>query len=246
MKASKRPRGLFLGGNGLFTRICLEGSAFPARIRIMPKYLVSLDNYIFLAIDHHSTEKAVIMKTIFTGSFRRFGFLLLTGSLAFFMMVAESQPAKAVCSSNFFSKMAINNWMESENRKQQREAAMELTMVRLINRERAEIGFAELEPDPSLTELAREKSWDMVNHHYFGHLSERLGSVYDQLQRSGIDYRIVAENLAGAPGYRRAHQIFMKSPSHRENLLNPHFSRIGIGIAPGGPYGEMITQILVD
>jgi uncharacterized protein YkwD len=200
-----------------------------------------LDNYIISAIDHHSTEKAVIMKTIFTGSSRRSGLLLLTVFLAFFMMVAESQPAKAVC-------YGTTKWpfrVASENRKQ-REAAMELAMVRLINRERAEVGFAELEPDPSLTEIARKKSWDMVNHHYFGHFSERLGSVYDQLQRDGIVYRIVAENLAGAPGYQRAHQMFMKSSSHRENILNPHFSRIGIGIAPGGPYGEMITQILVD
>jgi uncharacterized protein YkwD len=204
-----------------------------------------LDNYIISAIDHHSTEKAVIMKTIFTGSYRRSGLLLLTGSLAFFMMVAESQPAKAVCRGNLYSTTKWPFRVASENRKQ-REDAMELAMVRLINRERVEVGFAELEPDPSLTEIAREKSWDMVNHHYFGHFSERLGSVYDQLQRDGIVYRIVAENLAGAPGYQRAHQMFMKSPSHRENLLNPHFSRIGIGIAPGGPYGEMVTQILVD
>jgi uncharacterized protein YkwD len=186
------------------------------------------------------------MKTIFTKKFPSAGLVLLTGSLAFFMMVAEAEPAQAACPSNLSGKMAGAARMMPENPEQREAVVEELAMVRWINRERMEAGLAELDPDPSLTELAREKSRDMVQHHYFGHLSERLGSVYDQLQRNGVDYRIVAENLAGAPGCLRAHQMFMKSPSHRENLLNPVFSRIGIGIAPGGPYGAMITQILID
>jgi uncharacterized protein YkwD len=187
-----------------------------------------------------------MMKTILSKSSLRGGLLFLSGSLTFFLMVTEVQPVQAACRSNFLGKMTIAARTMPENPQLREAAAEERAMVRLINRERTEVGLPELEPDQSLTELAREKSWDMVNHHYFGHLSERLGSIYDQLQRNGVVYRIAAENLAGSPGCLRAHQIFMKSPSHRENLMNPDFSRIGIGIAPGGPYGAMITQILID
>jgi uncharacterized protein YkwD len=186
------------------------------------------------------------MKQISPNCSRRVGLLLLAGSLICFMMVSGSKPVKAASPKNLLSEIsgaAVRMVCESQ---EQRQAAAELAMVQLINRERAEAGLPVLKPDPALTELAREKSRDMVSCRYFGHLSKRLGSVYDQLQRNAVAYRIVAENLAGAPGYRRAHQVLMKSPAHRENLLNPNFSKIGIGIASGGPYGSIVTQILID
>lgn len=33
---------------------------------------------------------------------------------------------------------------------------------------------------------------------------------------------------------RRLHQAFMESPSHRANVLNPYFTRVGIGIVRDG------------
>jgi uncharacterized protein YkwD len=122
----------------------------------------------------------------------------------------------------------------------------EKAMFQLINRERTQNGLPQLELDAELTKLAREKSRDMICYNYFGHQSERLGSVYDQLRQNGIDYRVVGENLIGAPGYRRAHQSLMDSPAHRGNILNPCFSKIGIGIGAGGPYRKVFTQILID
>ncbi|HLN60492.1 MAG TPA: CAP domain-containing protein [Symbiobacteriaceae bacterium] len=34
----------------------------------------------------------------------------------------------------------------------------------------------------------------------------------------------------------------MNSPGHRANILKPEFTKIGIGIVSGGPYGLMVTQ----
>jgi uncharacterized protein YkwD len=135
---------------------------------------------------------------------------------------------------------------ELENLKTTILANDEIEMAALINQERMEAGLKKLEIDPDLIKLAREKSLDMVNHNYFGHISEILGSVYDQLKREGVSYRLVAENLVGAPDCRKAYQQISSSPAHQGNIMNPHFSRMGIGIVKGGPYGEMITQVLID
>jgi uncharacterized protein YkwD len=56
----------------------------------------------------------------------------------------------------------------------------------------------------------------------------------------------VGENLALAPSVDLAHIGLMNSPSHRENILDPNFKRIGIGIIDADPYGKMITQVFTD
>jgi len=122
----------------------------------------------------------------------------------------------------------------------------EAEMLFLINQERAKAGLAELMIDPALVRIARSKSLDMAQHHYFGHNSERLGSVYDQLGQAQVSYQFAAENLAGAPNSRIASQSLLANPAHRANLLNPSFGRIGIGIAKGQAYRTLVTQILVN
>jgi uncharacterized protein YkwD len=119
-------------------------------------------------------------------------------------------------------------------------------MVTLINQERAKAGLTELTVDDKLVKLAQEKSQDMVAHNYFGHISDQLGTIYDQLQKERISYQIAAENLAGAPNVQKAEDYFIRSPAHRWNILNPHFSRIGVGIVHGGPFGAMFTQLFLD
>jgi uncharacterized protein YkwD len=37
----------------------------------------------------------------------------------------------------------------------------------------------------------------------------------------------------------------MDSPGHRENILRPEFTRIGIGVISAGAYGRMVTQLFI-
>lgn len=122
----------------------------------------------------------------------------------------------------------------------------EALMFKLINQERAKAGLPRLEIDNTLTKLARDKSSDMVGHNYFGHFSERFGTIHDQLKTENISYCYAAENLAGGPDLTKTHCRLLASPAHRGNILNPKFKRIGIGIVKGSPYGKMITQIFID
>lgn len=118
----------------------------------------------------------------------------------------------------------------------------ETHMLELVNQERVKAGLEPLEVDMRLVETARAKSRDMIENDYFGHISPTLGSPFDQMARAGIEYRYAGENLAGAPTVEQAHAALMKSPGHRANILSPNFTKIGIGIADGGPYGKMFTQ----
>jgi uncharacterized protein YkwD len=122
----------------------------------------------------------------------------------------------------------------------------ESKLILLINQERSHTGLPELKVDPVLVKIARAKSSDMVSQNYFGHISDKLGTVYDQLDKAKYQYKIVAENLIGAPNYSKANEKTMSSLPHRNNLLNPEITKIGIGIIRGGPFGEMITELFIN
>ncbi|HHY11723.1 MAG TPA: hypothetical protein GX529_03740 [Firmicutes bacterium] len=123
--------------------------------------------------------------------------------------------------------------------------AEEKLMVDLVNEERAKLGLKPLEIDMKLVELGRMKSQDMIDLNYFSHTSPTYGSPFDMMQKAGVEYRMAGENLAGASTVERAHDALMQSDGHRRNILNPDFTHIGIGIAKGGPYGMMFTQMFV-
>jgi len=120
--------------------------------------------------------------------------------------------------------------------------ALEQQMVDLVNQERASRGLQPLAVDDRLVKIARLKSADMIANNYFAHTSPVYGSPFDMMKAAGITYRKAGENLAGAGGVAAAHSALMNSTGHRANILDPVYTRIGIGIIKGGPYGYMFTQ----
>lgn len=121
--------------------------------------------------------------------------------------------------------------------------AQEQEMVNLVNQERIKAGVAPLKVDMRLVESARLKSQDMIAKNYFSHTSPTWGQFHVIIrQKVGSDYDYLGENLAGAPAVSTAHSSLMNSAGHRQNILNPSYKAIGIGIVKGGPYGMMFTQ----
>lgn len=118
-------------------------------------------------------------------------------------------------------------------------------MVDLVNRERVKAGLATLAVDPALTYSARLKSKDMVDLNYFSHDSPTYGSPFDMMKAFGISYRTAGENIACNSAAAKAHTSLMNSSGHRENILKPGYTHIGIGIVDGGPCGKMFTQQFV-
>ncbi|MFZ5897835.1 MAG: CAP domain-containing protein [Bacillota bacterium] len=123
--------------------------------------------------------------------------------------------------------------------------ADELKMLDLVNKERAANGLKPLAMDPQLVKLARMKAQDMIDNRYFAHESPTYGSPFDMMRKYGVTYRAAGENLAGASTVDSAHVNLMNSPGHRANILSPNYTRVGIGVVNGGPYGKMFVQMFI-
>jgi uncharacterized protein YkwD len=121
----------------------------------------------------------------------------------------------------------------------------EQQMLALVNEERAAAGLRPLAIDARLVPVARAHSEEMFRLRYFGHRSPRTGSPFDRLDAAGIRYSRAGENLAYAQSVAVAHRGLMASDGHRENILRPEFTRIGIGVMSAGPYGRMFTQVFL-
>jgi uncharacterized YkwD family protein len=118
----------------------------------------------------------------------------------------------------------------------------EQQMITLVNQERVKAGVKPLQVDMRLVKVGRMKSQDMINNHYFDHMSPTYGSPFDLMKAQGITFRTAGENIAGNWTVQAAHTALMNSPGHRSNILSPNYTSIGIGIIKGGPYGLMISQ----
>lgn len=124
--------------------------------------------------------------------------------------------------------------------------AAEAIMLNLVNRERLEHGLGPLRPDPTLREIARSHSRDMLQRGYFAHVGLDGDTPVDRMRFGGARFQAAGENLALAPTVELAHNGLMNSPGHRANILNGSFGRVGIGIADGGLHGKMVTQTFAD
>jgi len=107
--------------------------------------------------------------------------------------------------------------------------------VRLLehaNHERMKRNLVPLEPYTDLISLALRHSQDMASHRNLTHLSTTGQSYLERVVDAGFYFIKIGENVAVSETFRDdiIHQELMASPEHRENILDPDFDRIGIGI----------------
>lgn len=115
-----------------------------------------------------------------------------------------------------------------------------------VNEERRKLAIPELIWEPSLVPVARAHAKDMWERKYFSHYSPEGKDVGDRLQKANINFSFAGENLALAPTVNTAHTGLMNSKGHRENILEPRFKKVGIGVIDNGVYGKMFVQIFLD
>lgn len=122
----------------------------------------------------------------------------------------------------------------------------ERAMFEFLNKERQERGLKSLTFDPNLQAVARDYARLMLTNGFFSHTSTGGTTAAERVQKAGIQYSQLGENLAFAPDIYIAHQGLMNSPGHRRNILEPAFGKAGIGVADGGIYGKMFVQMFSD
>ena len=122
------------------------------------------------------------------------------------------------------------------------DSSLEIKMIELVNKDRAEQGLLPLKRDEELTKVARKHSKDMFLRGYFSHITPDGKDPFDRMRADDIHFLTAGENIALAQTISIAQYGFMHSPGHRANILNPAFGHIGIGILDGGIFGLMISQ----
>jgi uncharacterized protein YkwD len=117
-------------------------------------------------------------------------------------------------------------------------------ILRLVNDERQSRGLDPVVWNQTLEDEATEYACEMIQYDFFAHVNRATGSTLtSRTADSGYDFWIVGENLAG--GQRspaEAMNDWMNSPCHRENILNPAFTELGVGVRSGGDYGLYWVQ----
>ena len=104
-----------------------------------------------------------------------------------------------------------------------------------MNRERAAHGLGPLRLNTALSEAAGDRIEDMFAKRYFAHVSPDGLDPFLWATRRGYRYRLIGENLAVGFAGRRVVDGWMRSPGHRENILQRGFDEVGIAVAPGAP-----------
>jgi uncharacterized protein YkwD len=128
-------------------------------------------------------------------------------------------------------------------------AAEEAAMLCLTNYARAQAGEGALEPAVALQDSASEKAEDIIRCDSFSHFA--CGREFSYwIRASGYMSTAcwhVGENLAwGTGAYGTVSAIFrawLRSTEHRENLLDPSFTQVGIDLRVGRLEGERGARV---
>lgn len=124
--------------------------------------------------------------------------------------------------------------------------SFESALINLINQERGSRGLAALSPQGQLATAARNHSADMACNGFFSHTGSDGSLPWDRVAALGYGYSAIAENIfAGSSNAQTAFDAWMNSTGHRDNMLNPAYTEIGIGYRywADSPYGAYTTAV---
>jgi hypothetical protein len=120
------------------------------------------------------------------------------------------------------------------------------SIVELHNRERAKYGLGELENNYLLNLSAKEKGEVMLEHNCWSHYCPPGTSPWKFFKESGYSYVYAGENLAeGFSDSESVMQAWMNSKTHRENVLKPEYTEVGVAIIAGDFQGLRNNLIIV-
>lgn len=101
-------------------------------------------------------------------------------------------------------------------------------IVTLVNAERAKEGLSPLTLNLQVSAAAQVRSSEIVSS--FSHTRPDGSSFVTALQEQNISYRRAGENIAwGQKSPTEVMNSWMNSSGHRANIMNSHFTTIGVG-----------------
>ena len=128
-------------------------------------------------------------------------------------------------------------------------AAIDTQVVELVNAARSKgrkcgsVRYAAVPPlnaSRQLNEAARRHARDMARKKFFEHRGSDGSQPKDRVLRAGYQPRLTGENIAFGPETaREAVAGWLDSAGHCENIMDPRFLDIGVGVATGRERGQI-------
>ncbi len=114
-----------------------------------------------------------------------------------------------------------------------------------VNQERKESGLSELHIDEKLNKAAFLKAQDMLEKGYWAHESPDGVQPWQWFAKAEYSYDVAGENLAkNFTSSKGAVDAWMRSPSHKANVLGEKYDDIGLAVVNGKLDGEDTTLIV--
>ncbi|MHB1699406.1 MAG: CAP domain-containing protein [Acidobacteriaceae bacterium] len=102
------------------------------------------------------------------------------------------------------------------------------------NEDRARHGIAPLRWSAQLAQAARLHAARMAGVNAISHQFAGEPDLQTRAMQAGADFSVVAENVAVNPSPAALNDVWMHSPGHRANLLNPQLDSIGVALVQRG------------
>jgi uncharacterized protein YkwD len=114
----------------------------------------------------------------------------------------------------------------------------------LINQDRAAYGVNPVSINMTAVQAATAKAQDMITNNYFGHDSPTYGMPSQMLTEFGVTYTTTGENIAEVANVEVANSDFMSDTGHKDNILNPAFTQVGVGVLPYNGYEVVVEEFI--
>jgi uncharacterized protein YkwD len=126
---------------------------------------------------------------------------------------------------------------------------LELQVFTAANRQRQLLGLSPLAWSEPLAEQARLQSTNMMERGFFSHVDPVRGVTARRLDSAGIRWSRSGENIFRERGMDDPASVAMegrmRSPAHRQSLLDPLFTQTGVGVAISPDTEYFITQVFI-
>ncbi len=118
-------------------------------------------------------------------------------------------------------------------------------VIRLTNEKRTANGLLPLSENSVLSNAAIAKGNDMFAKGYWAHFAPDGTSPWSFFLSFGYKYKYAGENLArDFSDSTSTVTAWMNSPTHRENILNPNYREMGVGVVNGNLSGSDTTVVV--
>jgi len=115
---------------------------------------------------------------------------------------------------------------------------VEELILERVNEERRQRGLSPVKSEPRLSKIARRHSEDMIRRDFFSHINPDAEAPADRIFRQhrrliGIGGENIWKGNFQTDPSALAQRImggWMNSPGHRENILRPEFTHLGLGV----------------